>query len=207
MNYENKKVKFYGFPESGNSYKVHFLLHYLEIPHEFEFVDIQIGKSRTTEFLQKNPNGRIPVLKTDEGEFLAESHAILWYLAEKNDFLPKTILERAKILQWMCFEQYNLEPNIAVVRFLLKTMGKSTEELGDLLHEKVAKGFEALNVLEKELTNKDFLVADTFSIADIALFAYTHVAPEGGCSLTDYPNIRKWIENVSQQPGFIALGE
>lgn len=205
MDIPKGKLKFYGFPESGNSYKIHFLLTYLEISHDFKFVDIRIGESRTSEFIQKNPNGRIPLLKTEEGEYLSESHAILWYLAEKNNFLPQAVLKRAQILQWMCFEQYNLEPNIAVLRFLLKTMGKSPEDLGEMFEEKRAKGFEALGVLEQGLENKKFLVGDTFSIADIALFSYTHVADEGCCPLGEYPNIQTWIKNITDLPGFIPL--
>ncbi len=201
----HSEYKFFSFPESGNCYKIHLILHYLDIPHKVIFTDITKGESRTPEFLKINPNGRVPVLETEEGDYLSESHAILWYLAEKKGFLPNGVLDRSKALQWMGFEQYNLEPNIAVLRFFLKTMGKTPEELGPLFPEKQAKGFEALGVLEQGLEGKDFLVGNTFSIADIALFGYTHVSGEGACPLDNYPNILRWIQKIKTLPGYISI--
>lgn len=194
--------KFYGYPSSGNSYKVHFLMHYLNIPHEMHVIDIVSGGSRTRAFLEKNPAGQIPLLELADGSHLAESHAILWYLADLYDFLPASKLERAKIMQWLCFEQYSLEPNIAVLRYQMNSLGKTPEELGAVFTEKQAKGFQALDVVERVLSTRPFLVGRSFTLADLALYAYTHTADEGGCPLTDYPYIRAWIDRITALPDF-----
>jgi glutathione S-transferase len=173
---------------------------YLDIPYRLVEMDIGKGATRTAEFLAKNPNGRIPLLEIPGRGFLSESHAIISFLAEGSELLPADPWTRANLWQWLCFEQYNLEPNVATVRFWLKTLHKTAEELGPRLTEKTAKGFEALAVLERGLEGKEFLVADRFTLADIALYAYTHVAPEGGFSLDAYPSVQAWMKRVAAQP-------
>jgi glutathione S-transferase len=190
----------YDYLPSGNGYKVRLTAKYLNIPYRLVPVDITQGATRTPEFLAKNPNGRIPLLEVPGRGFLAESHAIISFLAEGSELLPSDAWQRANVWQWLCFEQYNLEPNVATVRFWIKILGKKAAELGDRLTEKIAKGYEALAVLERGLEDRKFLVADRFTLADIALYAYTHVAPEGGMSLEAYPKIRAWMTRIAAQP-------
>jgi glutathione S-transferase len=195
----------YDYLPSGNGYKVRLVLKQLSLPYRLVELDIKTGETRTPEFLARNPNGRIPLLEIPAQGYLAESHAIISYLAEGSPLIPATRLDRAHMWHWMCFEQYNLEPNIGTVRFWLNSLKKTPAELGDKLTEKVSKGYEALGVLEQGLANRRFLVADRYSLADIALYAYTHVAPEGGFSLERYPNIRGWIERVAAQRGYAPI--
>ena len=192
---------------SGNGYKVRLLLTQLGIPFERIEYDTGRGETRTPEFLENiDPNGRIPVLETDDGEFLAESDAILFYLAEGTPFLPEGRLERARVLRWMFFEQYSHEPNIAVARAWLHVFGlEMTEERRLALEAKRKLGHDALRVMEGHLTGKDFFVGGRYSVADIALYAYTHVAHEGGFDLADYPAVRTWIDRVAAQPGYIPI--
>ena len=196
--------RLYDYLPSGNGYKVRLLLTQLGIPFERIELDILEGKTRTPEFLWKNLNGRIPVLEIEEGKFLAESDAILFYLAEGTPFLPEDGWERAQVLQWMFFEQYSHEPHIATSRFWLMHL-ELTEERRTALEQKRPLGSAALGVMEKHLTGRDFFVGTRYSIADIALYAYTHVAHEGGFDLTDSPNIRAWIERVRTQPRHIPI--
>ncbi len=197
-------LKLYQFFSSGNCYKIRLLLTQLEIPFESVELNILKGETRTPEFLSKNPNGRIPVLETQSGQFIAESNAILFYLSEGTDFLPKDNFERAKVLQWLFFEQYSHEPFIATSRFWISILGKA-EEYRDALNQKREPGYAALGVMEKHLTNNDFLVGERYTIADIGLFAYTHVADEGGFDLTKFPAINGWIERVKSQPRHISI--
>jgi glutathione S-transferase len=148
-----------------------------------------------------------PLLEIEGQGYLPESHAIIWYLAEGSRLIPSDRLERARVWQWLCFEQYNLEPNVATVRFWLHSLKKTPEELGDRLTEKVEKGYQALAVLDQALKGKHFLVGEAYSIADIGLYAYTHVAEEGGFSLEKYPNIRAWLKRVASQPGYAPITE
>jgi glutathione S-transferase len=190
----------YDYLPSGNGYKVRLTAKYLNIPYRLVEVDILQGATRTPQFLEKNPNGRIPLLEAAPGKFLWESHAIMAFLAEGSELMPADPWQRARLWQWLCFEQYNLEPNVATVRFWVSIQKKTAAQLGERLPEKVAKGYEALAVLEMGLKGRDFLVANRFTLADIALYAYTHVAPEGGFSLEAYPNVRAWMERVAAQP-------
>jgi glutathione S-transferase len=197
-------VRLYDFPSSGNSYKVRLLLTQLRIQFERIEVDILKGGTRTPEFLAKNPNGRIPVLELTPQEFLAESNAILFFLAEGTPFLPKGRWQRAKVLEWMAFEQYSHEPNIATSRFWLMYF-PITEERRLALEEKKKLGYAALEVMERHLSTRSFFVAETYSIADIALYAYTHVADEGRFDLARFPDIRAWLDRVRAQPGHIPI--
>jgi glutathione S-transferase len=196
----NMQYTLYDYLPSGNGYKVRLTAKYLNIPYRLVPTDITRAETRTPEFLVKNPNGRIPLLEVPGRGFLAESHAIISFLAEGSELLPGDPWQRAKLWQWLCFEQYNLEPNVATVRFWVKILGKTAAELGERLTEKIAKGYEALGVLERGLEDREFLVADRFTLADIALYAYTHVAPEGGFSLDAYPKVRAWMARVAAQP-------
>jgi glutathione S-transferase len=194
----------YEYAASGNCYKIRLLLHQLGIPlHRIE-IDILKRESRTPEFLAKNPNGRVPLLELEPGKFLAESNAILYYFAEGTAFLPEDRLERALVLSWMFFEQYSHEPNIATNRFLIAYM-KAGPEYADTIAKKNKLGYAALGVMEKHLSTQDFFVANRYTIADIALFAYTHVADEGGFNLSTYPKILAWIARVQAQPLHIAI--
>ena len=196
-------LKLYDFLESGNGYKVRLLLKQLEIPFERIELDITRGESRSDEFLARNPNGRIPTLELEDGTCLAESNAIQWYLAEGTGFLSKDPLERAQTLQWMFFEQYSHEPFIAVVRYWMH-QGLDSGREAEVM-EKRERGYEALSVMEGHLHLRDFFVGGRYSIADIALYAYTHVAHEGGFDLTAYPAVNAWLERVSAQPGHISI--
>ena len=196
--------KLYDFLPSGNCYKVRLLLTQLGINFERIDVDILQGESRTPEFLSKNPNGRVPVLETDSGQFLAESNAILFYLGADTDLFPNDHFERAQVLQWLFFEQYSHEPFIATSRYWISILGKA-EEYREALEQKREPGYAALDVMERHLTHHKFFVAERYTIADIALFAYTHVADEGGFALTQFPAIQAWIKRVQAQPRHISI--
>jgi glutathione S-transferase len=195
--------KLYDFLPSGNGYKVRLLLTQLEIPFERIELNILNRETRTPEFLQKNPNGRIPVLEIEPDVFLSESNAILIYLSQGTEFLPKDQLEHARVMEWLFFEQYSHEPYIATSRFWLHS-GKA-EQYREALQQKQEPGYAALGVMEKRLANHPFLVSDRYTIADIALYAYTHVAEEGGFSLEKFPAIRAWIDRVQAQPKHIKI--
>jgi glutathione S-transferase len=196
--------RLYDYLESGNGYKVRLLLTQLGIPFERIELDIIRGETRTAEFLAKNPNGRIPLLEIEPGQFLAESNAIMFYLAEGTTFLPTDRFERAQVLQWMFFEQYSHEPNIATSRFWL-SHNLLTDERRSQLPQKQTLGYAALEVMEKHLTARSFFVGERYTIADIALYAYTHVAHEGGFDLLKYPYTRAWLERVKSQPNHIPI--
>jgi glutathione S-transferase len=193
-------MKLYNVSYSGNSYKVRLLLAHLGIACEIVEVDILKGESRTPEFLKINPNGRTPVL-ADNGFILAESNAILAYLACGTKYLPDDRKAFGLVFQWLFFEQYSHEPYIATSRFWLQHKPDSPERTA-LLASKRNGGWAALKVMEDHLSKNDFFVGD-YTIADIALFAYTHVSPQGGFPLDDLPKIRAWIDRVKAQPGFI----
>ena len=195
-------MRLYNVAYSGNSYKVRLLLSHLVIPFEIVEVDILNGASRTPEFLKVNPNGRTPVLD-DNGFILAESNAILAYLARGTRYLPEDRKMFAHVFQWLFFEQYSHEPFIATSRFWLQHK-PDTPERAALLASKRDSGWAALKIMEEHFTKNDFFVGD-YSIADIALFAYTHVADEGGFPLGDFPKVQEWIQRVTAQPGFIAM--
>ena len=195
----------YDFMGSGNGYKVRLLLAQLGLPYRLVECDILKGETRTPEFLTKNPNGRIPTLALEDGSHLAESGAILWYLAEGTPLAPADRLMRAETLQWMFFEQYSHEPYVAVVRFWRHFLTELSplQELD--LPERRKKGYDALEVMERHLETRDFFVGKRYGLADIALYAYTHLAHEGGFDLSRYPHIRSWLARVAEQPGHVAI--
>ncbi|NES00685.1 MAG: glutathione S-transferase family protein [Symploca sp. SIO1B1] len=199
-------LRLYSFLPSGNCYKARLLLAQLAIPYERIEVNILKGESRTPEFLSKNPNGRIPVLETENGQFLAESNAILFYLSQGTEFFPQEPFARAKVMEWLFFEQYSHEPYIATSRYWISILGKENE-YREALQQKREPGYAALSVMEKHLTNHQFLVSDRYTIADISLFAYTHVAEEGGFNLASFPAIQAWLQRVQAQPRYISIRE
>jgi len=197
-------LKLYDNLDSGNAYKVRLALAHLELPFERVALDTDSGETRTPGFLAKNPNGKIPALELASGDVLCESDAILFYLAAGTALLPEDNLERARVLQWMFFEQYSHEPYIAVSRHLLKHL-ELAEERRALVESKREPGYRALGVMEGHLADRSFFVAERFTVADIALYAYTHVADEGDFDLADFPAIRRWLARVASQPRHIPI--
>ncbi|MBX3026562.1 glutathione S-transferase family protein [bacterium] len=196
--------RLYDYLPSGNGYKVRLLLSQLDVPFELVELDILKGETHTAAFLARNPNGRIPTLELEPGVHLAESNAILCYLAEGTPLLPGERLARAQALQWMFFEQYSHEPNIATVRFWL-AHDQLTPERRAMLEGKRALGYAALDVMERHLSRRDFFVAERYTVADIALYAYTHVAHEGGFDLGGYAAVNAWLGRVRAQPRHVAI--
>lgn len=199
-----RMYRLYQMQESGNCYKVRLLLHQLQIPCEYIEVDILSGESRTETFLEKNINGRVPTLQLDEEIYLPESNAILWYLAEDTPLLPRDKLARAKVLQWMFFEQYSHEPFIATSRFWISIL-QQADKFADQIEAKRSGGEAALAVMNRHLKINDYFVADQYTIADIALYAYTNVAEEGNFELSPYPAITAWLTRVQSQVRHIRL--
>jgi glutathione S-transferase len=195
----------YDYMVSGNGYKVRLVLGHLGLPYKLVECDILKGETRTPEFLSKNPNGRIPTLQLDDGTFLSESDAIIWYLADGTPLVPKDRLARAQTLQWMFFEQYSHEPYIAVARFWKHVLPTLTQLQEMRLPDIMKSGYAALDVMEKQLATVPFFVASTYGLADIALYAYTHVAEEGGFDLSPYPKINAWLERVASQRGHVTI--
>jgi glutathione S-transferase len=198
--------KLYDCLDSGNGYKPRLLLRLLGVSFERIELDIEHGASHTAEFLRKNPDGRIPVLELDDGTHLFESNAILHYLAEGTPYLPADRLTRSLVLQWMFWEQYSHEPNIAVLRHWT-LHGGLTPDRKALVDQKRALGERALSVMEAHLGRQRWFVGDGCTIADLALYAYTHVAPEGGFDLWSLPAIRTWLDRVRDRPGFTPITE
>jgi glutathione S-transferase len=194
-------LRLYDYLPSGNGYKCRMVLHHLGVPYELVELDIKQGATRTPEFLAKNPNGRIPLLEVPGHGYLSESHAIIAYLAEGSDLIPEDRFERARMWQWLCFEQYNLEPNVGTARFWLHSLKKTPAELGEKLAEKHRLGHAALGVLEQGLNGREWLVAGRYTLADIGLYAYTHVAADGGFDLAPYPAVRAWCARIAARPG------
>jgi glutathione S-transferase len=189
--------RLYQDPRSGNCYKAVLTAAHLGLPLETIDIDVMEGLTRKPAFLAKNPNGRVPMLELEDGNCLPESNAIMWYLAEGSRLIPDTRLERAQMLQWMFFEQYSHEPYIAVARFWVAFMPDDRRrERIHLLPEWHAKGYAALGVMETQLKNRDWFVADRFTLADIALYAYTHCAADGGFDLSTYPRVQAWLRRI-----------
>ncbi|MBT8077863.1 MAG: glutathione S-transferase family protein [Gammaproteobacteria bacterium] len=200
-----RRPKVYGDSRSGNCYKIKLLCAELHIDYDWQEVDILAGDTHTTQFLAMNPNGKIPLLALTDGRYLPESNAILAFLADGDRLAGADRFTRARVLQWMFFEQYSHEPNIATSRFIVKYLGNPPEQ-AQSLEAKRAGGYKALGVMEQQLAQQAHMAGEDFTIADIALFAYTHVADEGGFSLDDYPAIRTWIERIRARPYFVTMG-
>jgi len=197
-------VKIYGDIQSGNCYKIKLLTSLLEIEHEWIEVDILASETHSESFLKMNPNGKIPLLELDNGTYISESNAILNYLAYGSDLVGHCRFSRAKVLQWQFFEQYSHEPFIAVARFISKYLGLPKERKAEYA-AKHAGGHKALSVMEEQLHLTPFLVGEDITIADISLYAYTHVAHEGGFDLSAYPSIRRWIDRIQSHPKYVGM--
>ena len=198
----------YQDPRSGNCYKAVLTAAHLGIALKTVDIDVTAGLTRKPDFLAKNPNGRVPLLELDDGRLLPESNAIIWYLAEGSPLIPTDKFARAQMLQWMFFEQYSHEPYIAVARcwfnFVSKEQLRAKEQLIPEWH---AKGSAALAVMESHLQKHDWFVANHFSLADIALYAYTHCAEDGGFKLKDFPAVSAWLARVATTRGFVKMGK
>ncbi len=200
----NKEILVYGDSISGNCYKIQLLCAQLDIEYDWQEVDILAGDTRTPEFLAMNANGKIPLLALSKGRYLPESNAILAYLAEGSELAGKDKYSRAQVLRWMFFEQYSHEPNIATSRFIVKYLGSPPDRQA-ALEEKSIGGYKALDVMEKQLGDSEFIAGETYSIADIALYAYTHVAHEGGFDLQEYADIRAWLARVEATSAYVPM--
>jgi len=196
--------KVYGDYRSGNCYKVKLMLHLLGREYQWVSMDILKGETQSEEFLAKNPNGKIPVLELEDGTTLWESNAILNFLADASAFLPGEPRLRTQVLQWQFFEQYSHEPYIAVARFIKVYQGLPEARRAE--YEATKKGgYKALEVMEQQLQRTPYLVGEQYSIADISLYAYTHVAEEGGFDLAAYPAVRAWLERVASHPRHVSM--
>lgn len=196
------------YSQSGNCYKIRLTAALLGLPMERREYDIQKGETRTPDFLANvNPNGRIPVLQVGD-RFIPESNAACFYLADGSELVPEDRFDRADMLRWMFFEQYNHEPNVATLRFWLAFVGEErlSELQRTLLPGKREAGEAALRLMDEHLAKRNFLVGDRLSLADIALYAYTHVAEEGGFDLEACPAVTAWLERVASSPGYVPMG-
>lgn len=197
-------IEFFGDSISGNCYKLQLACAQLNIDYDWHEIDIMTGQSRTPEYLAMNPNGKVPLMRLADGRILPESNAILSYLADGSDLAGSDRYERANVLQWMCFEQYSHEPFIATSRFIVKYL-HNPEDKQRSLQQKRKGGYKALDIMEGHLDDNAFFANDKYSIADIALFAYTHVAHEGGFDLSTYPSINKWLDRVRDSEKFVPM--
>ena len=197
--------KLYTMQRSGNSYKVRLALAFLDATYHAIEVDILRGESRTPDFLARNPSGQVPLLEVAEGRYLAESNAILWYLAVGTPLAPETRMDRAEALQWMFFEQHALEPNIGSAYFWLSLVKGGRDLQTHALEDWMERGYAALQVMENHLKTNDFFAARQLSIADIALYGYTHVADRCDFDITAFPQIRNWLRRVEETPRFIGM--
>jgi glutathione S-transferase len=195
----------YSMQRSGNCYKVRLALAQLGLAHRIVEIDILQGESHTPEFLAMNPNGQVPLLEVAPGRYLAESNAILWFLADGTDLLPADTVDRARVLQWLFFEQHGLEPNIGAAWFWLVLIKGGRELQRHALDDWLEEGYRSLAVMEKHLAKHRFLIDDRYSIADVALYAYTHIAHECDFDLDGFPAIREWLQRVREEPGHMPM--
>ena len=197
-------IKIYGDIQSGNCYKIKLLCSFLQLEHEWIHVDILAGDTKQAAFLSKNPNGKIPLLELSNDRYLTESNAIMNYLAAGSALLPINYFDLAKVQQWQFFEQYSHEPYIAVARFIAKYLGLPEDRRAEYesTHQ---NGYKALSVMETQLTKTQYLTGNQLTTADIALYAYTHVADEGGFELSTYPAILAWLKRIKSQTNYISM--
>ena len=197
-------MRVYGMSSSGNCHKVRMVLEALKLPYDWTEIDTVRGDTRTMQFLAMNPNGKAPLLEIEPGNYLPESNAIIFYLADGTPLLPNDRLSRARVLQWLFFEQYSHEPYIAVARFLRKFHPDPASQR-TLADTKMNGGYRALEVMEQHLGRGPFFVGERYTVADIALYAYTHVAHDGGFDLERFPSVRAWLARVKAQPGYVGM--
>ncbi|MDJ0711667.1 MAG: glutathione S-transferase family protein [Woeseiaceae bacterium] len=199
-----ERIRFFGDSISGNCYKLQMASAELGIAYDWVETSVMDGSTRTPEFLAMNPNGKVPVMQLSDGRYLAESNAILSFLADGSPLAGGDRYERANVLRWMNFEQYSHEPYIATSRFIIKYLGGPPERQAEL-EAKKAGGYGALDVMERQLAEAAWIANGAYSIADIALYAYTHVAHEGGFSLQDYPGVRAWLERIEAGERYVPM--
>ena len=192
---------------SGNSYKVRLALSQLGIPYRLVEVDILKGESRTPEFLAKNPNGQVPLLEVAPGRYLAESNAILWHLVSGSRLRPTDRIDRARALQWMFFEQHSIEPNIGAAYFWLTLVKGGRDLQQHALEDWMEEGYRTLRVMENHLKRHRYFVAERYTVADIALYGYTHLADQCDYDLEPFPAVREWLGRVAAEPGHITMDE
>lgn len=199
-------MRIYGDVFSGNCYKLKLACALLSIPHEWVAIDILKRETLTDSFLSMNPAGKIPVLETDDGDYLTESNAILYYLARDTQLWPSDKVAQTRVLQWQFFEQYSHEPNIAVARFIKRYLNLPEARKAEY-ESKLKPGYQALDIMEKTLMESSYLVGDSITIADLSLYAYTHVAHEGGFNLTSYSGINRWFRLIESMKGYVAMND
>ena len=199
--------RLYSMQRSGNSYKVRLALALLDVPYENVEIDILRGESRTPDFLSKNPSGQVPLLEVAPDRYLAESNAILWYVAAGTPLAPEDRIDRADALRWMFFEQHALEPNIGAAYFWLALVRGGRELQTHSLEDWMERGFKSLQVMEKHLLHHDYFAAGQLTIADIAMYGYTHLAETCDFDLAEFPAIRRWLQRVEQEPRFISMND
>jgi len=195
----------YSMQRSGNCYKVRLALAQLAIDYRLIEIDILRGETRTPEFLARNPSGHVPLLEAAPGRYLAESGAILWYLAGRSALAPDDHVDRAEMLQWMFFEQHSLEPNVGAAHFWLVMVKGGRELQKHAIEDWMQNGYEALQVMERHLETRAFFAAGRYTIADIALYAYTHLANECDFDLTGFPAVRAWLQRVAAEPRHVRI--
>jgi glutathione S-transferase len=195
----------YSMRRSGNCYKVRLALAQLDIPHELVEIDILKGETRTPGFLAMNPSGHVPLLEVAPGRHIAESNAILWYVAGHTALVPNDRADRAEMLQWMFFEQHSLEPNLGAAYFWLTLVKGGRELQSHALEDWMEEGYRALGVMEKHLASRPFFAAGRYTLADIALYAYTHVAHQCDYDLGGFPAVRGWLKRIAEQPSHVAM--
>lgn len=197
-------MKVFGDIRSGNCYKIKLLLSFLDITYQWVHIDILAGETHEPDFLAMNPNGKIPVLEIEPGCHIAESNAILHYLADGTEYLPKDNFLRAKVLQWQFFEQYSHEPYIAVARYISKYLGLPEQKKAEY-ESKQKGGHHALSVMESQLQQTPYITGEQLTIADISLYGYTHVADEGGFDLSSYNSILSWLKRIQKHPKYTEM--
>jgi len=195
----------YSMQRSGNSYKVRLALAQLDVPYRKVEIDILQGESRTPEFLAMNPSGHVPLLEVSPRRYLGESNAILWFVADGSELAPADPIERAEAMQWMFFEQHSLEPNIGAAYFWLSLIKGGRELQTHALEDWMEQGYAALGVMEKHLSRHRYFVAGRYTIADIALYAYSHIAHLCDFDLSSFPHVRAWLARIAAEPGHIAM--
>ena len=197
-------LRLYDSEPSGNCYKVRLLLSHLGLPYDPIEIDVINRENRQSLLADKNPSARVPILEFDDGRTLGESNAILLYLAENTPYLPDDRFERACVMQWLFFEQNLHEPNIAVARYW-KSIVHQADRFPEQMRAKLDGGRSALQVMERHLQSRSYLTGERYTVADISLYAYTHVAPEAGLPLDGYPSLRAWIQRIMDQPGHVSM--
>jgi glutathione S-transferase len=195
----------YSMRRSGNCYKVRLALAQLDVSHRLVEIDILKGETRTPEFLAINPSGHVPVLEVAPSRYIAESNAILWFVASQMHLVPDDRADRAEMLQWMFFEQHSLEPNLGAAYFWLTLVKGGRELQSHALEDWMEEGYRALGVMERHLAKRRFFAADRYTIADIALYAYTHLAHQCDYDLGGFPAVRDWLGRVAEQPNHVTM--